>query len=74
VGHLLQVGRDVRVVAPKVGVVELDVDDVLDVVAAAMAETARKPALASARNWRARLGRCIAILLIRKCLERRRRP
>ena len=33
VRHLLQVRRNVGVVAPEVGVVELDVDDVLDVVA-----------------------------------------
>jgi len=33
VRHLLEVRRHVRVVTPEVGVVELDVDDVLDVVA-----------------------------------------
>src|SRR5262249_50124441 len=33
VGHLLEVGRHVRVVALDVDVVELDVDDVLDAVA-----------------------------------------
>ena len=32
IGHLLEVGGHVRVVAPKVDVVELDVDDVLDTV------------------------------------------
>ena len=30
IGHLLEVGRDVGVVAGEVRVVELDVDDVLD--------------------------------------------
>ena len=45
VGHLFEVGRHVRVVAPKVHIVELDMDDVRD----AIAELAVRIALVSAR-------------------------